>query len=264
MWTEAKGKKKRIGDYRLRRVRAHLDSGKFETEELPCTDVEDFLGGIARSFKQLGGYRVREAYDPAAPLIMNLGNLSGTDAMTGLRVFFSAYSPLKVANNGMPLAMWSAASGKFGTKLAAAGVDEMIFLGRAPKPVYLVIRSEGGRPTCALEDATHLLGKTTHEKIVWLAERYPDAHFCAVGPSGENWQTVRYAGIACSTVNQLRSKHNKPRFAGRGGMGGIMGSKNLLALVAQAPDRKGGQLTPKLVEVNKEIARGEGSRNYRD
>jgi aldehyde:ferredoxin oxidoreductase len=70
---------------------------------------------------------------------MNLEVLSDTEVMTGLRIFFSAYSPLKVANNGRPLAMWSCASGKFGTKLLAAGVDEVVFLGRADKPVYLLI-----------------------------------------------------------------------------------------------------------------------------
>jgi aldehyde:ferredoxin oxidoreductase len=184
--------------------------------------------------------------------------------MTGLRTFFSAYSPLKIANNGRPLAMWSTASGKFGTKLAAAGVDEILFLGRAPQPVYLLIRQEDGIPTLHFEDAADLLGKTTHEKIMTLADRYADAHVAALGPAGEHWQANYYAAIACSTVNELQSRDCKPRFAGRGGMGSIMGSKNLLAIVAQAPDLKRGKLPAALLEANKEISRGEGSRNYRD
>ncbi len=196
---------------------------------------------------------------------MNLGVFSGTDLMTGLRIFFSAYSPLKVANNGRPLAMWSAASDKFGTKVRAAGVDEVIFLGRAQRPVYLLIhRDDADGLHLSLEDAKELLGKTTHEKIMQLADRHPDSQVAALGPAGEHWQQNFYAAIACSTVNQLRSRDCKPRFAGRGGIGSLMGSKNLIAIVAQAPDVYRGKSTPALLEANKEISRGPGSRNYRD
>jgi aldehyde:ferredoxin oxidoreductase len=255
---------KEITDYRFRRCTIHLDRGEFVLEEFPCQDVEDFLGGIGRAFKLLGNYQVADAYDPSAPLIMNLGVLSGTEVMTGLRVFFSAYSPLKVANNGMPLPMWSAASGDFGRKMLAAGLDEVIFVGRAPAPCYLLIRREGDRPVLGLEDAGDLRGKTTHEKILTLAERYQGAHVAALGPGGEHWQENYYAAIACSTTNEIRSRECKPRFAGRGGMGGILGSKNILAIVAQAPDLDRGKLPPAVLAANKEIARGAGSRNYRD
>jgi aldehyde:ferredoxin oxidoreductase len=97
-----------------------------------------------------------------------------------------------------------------------------------------------------------------------LADRYADSHIAAIGPAGEQWQHNFYGAIACSTVNELQSRDCKPRFAGRGGMGSIMGAKNLLAIVAQVPDRKGSKLTPAVLEANKEISRGEGSRNYRD
>nr|MDQ3829744.1 aldehyde:ferredoxin oxidoreductase [Candidatus Tectomicrobia bacterium] len=218
MWSDTSREAKQITDYRFRRCTIHLDRGECAFDELPCEDLEDFLGGIGRAFKLLGSYRVTNAYDATAPLIMGLGAFSGTEVMTGLRVFFSAYSPLKVANNGMPLPMWSAASGDFGRKVLAAGLDEVVFLGRAPKPSYVLIRREGERPVVALEDASDLLGKTTHEKIITLGERHPGAHVAALGPSGENWQTNFYAAIACSTTNEMRSRDCKPRFAGRGGM----------------------------------------------
>jgi aldehyde:ferredoxin oxidoreductase len=264
MWSDVQQAAKQITDYQYRRCTIQLDRGEFIFEELPCQDLEDFLGGIGRSFKLLGDHRVTDAYDANAPLIMNLGAFSGTEVMTGLRVFFSAYSPLKVANNGMPLPMWSAASGDFGRKVLAAGLDEVIFLGRAAKPSYLLIRREGDRPVASLENASDLLGKTSHEKIMMLADRHSSAHVAALGPSGERWQTNFYAAIACSTTNETRSRDCKPRFAGRGGMGGILGSKNILAIVAQAPDRDRGKLPPGVLEANKEIARGAGSRNYRD
>src|ERR671924_819265 len=176
MWSDVKQDAKHVTDYQFRRCTVYLDRGEFAFEELPCQDLEDFLGGIGRSFKLLGNYRVTDAYDPSAPLVMNLGAFSGTELMTGLRVFFSAYSPLKVANNGMPLPMWSAASGDFGRKLLAAGLDEVVFLGRAPKASYLLIRREGARPIVSLEDAGDLLGKTTHGKIMTLADRHAGAH----------------------------------------------------------------------------------------
>jgi aldehyde:ferredoxin oxidoreductase len=264
MWSDVTQETKQVTAYQYRRCTIQLDRGEWTFEDLPCGDVEDFLGGIGRSFKLLGNYRVADAYDPSAPLIMNLGAFSGTEVMTGLRVFFSAYSPLKVANNGMPLPMWSAASGDFGRKVLAAGLDEVIFLGRASKPSYLLIRREGDDPVVSLEDANDLLGKTSHEKIMMLADRHAGAHVAALGPSGEHWQTNFYAAIACSTTNETRSRDCKPRFAGRGGMGSILGSKNILAIVAQAPDRDRGKLPPGVLAANKEIARGAGSRNYRD
>lgn len=266
MWTTSTNQTKRPTDYQLRRLTIDLTSGTLAQEERSCVDLDDFLGGISRSFTLLTNYDVQDAFAPSSPLIMNLGCFSGTELMTGLRTFFSAYSPLKVAQNGRPLAMWSCASGKFGTKLLAAGVDEVLFVGRSARPVYLLIQQDEEKGlTFSLADADDLLGKTTHGKIMQLAERHPDSHIAAIGPAGEHWQTNYYGAIACSTVNELRSGDCKPRFAGRGGMGSIMGSKNLIAIVAQAPDlHRETKSFPALIEANKEISRGPGSRNYRD
>jgi aldehyde:ferredoxin oxidoreductase len=264
MWCDTTREVKEVTDYNYRRCTISLDRGEFAYEDLTCQDAEDFFGGIGRSFKALAACRIADAYDPGAPLIMNLGAFSGTEVMTGLRVFFSAYSPLKVAKNGMPLPMWSAASGDFGRKMLAAGLDEVIFQGRAPKPSYVLIRREGQRPVLSLEDADDLRGLTTHDKIMRLAARHAGAHVAALGPSGEHWQENYYAAIACSTTNEIRSHDCKPRFAGRGGMGSLLGSKNVLAIVAQAPDQERGKLPPGVLAANKEIARGAGSRNYRD
>jgi len=69
-----------------------------------------------------------------------------------------------------------------------------------------------------------------------LHGRYPDAHLAVIGPGGENYENVLFASIALSTVNPLKSGEPKPRFCGRGGFGGVMGSKNLLAIVADGAD----------------------------
>jgi aldehyde:ferredoxin oxidoreductase len=266
MWTNITNANKRPSDYQLRRLHVDLSNGAIRQEEVFCQDLDDFLGGVSRAFRLLAQYDVQEAFAPSSPLIMNLGCFSGTEIMTGLRIFFSAYSPLKVANNGRPLAMWSCASDKFGVKLLATGVDEVIFTGRSPRPVYLLLQREDEGPLkWSLHDASELLGSTTHQKIMRLAERHADSHVAAIGPAGEHWQSNFYGAIACSTVNELRSSDCKPRFAGRGGMGSLMGAKNLIAIVAQAPDiHRDTKSAPALIEANKEISRGPGSRNYRD
>ena len=108
-----------------------LESGQVSTEQIRCADLDDCMGGIARGFKVLEEYPTEEAYSPESVLLMTLGVLSGTQFMTGLRTYFLAYSPLKRSKSGRPSAMWSAGSGKFGTKLRFLGIDEFLFFGRA-------------------------------------------------------------------------------------------------------------------------------------
>ena len=213
MWTTVTSDMKQPADYQFRRVTIDLGRGDIHQDSVSCQDLEDFLGGIGRSFKLLGAYEVTDAFAPSSPLIMNLGIFSGTEMMTGLRTFFSAYSPLKVAQNGRPLAMWSTASGDFGTRLLSAGIDEVIFLGRAERPVYLLIHKDGDTLRLSLEDARDLLGQTTHEKIMYLTDRHPGSHVAALGPAGEHWQQNAYAAIACSTGNEIETRECKPRFA---------------------------------------------------
>ena len=252
---------RRIEEFAIARFHVDLSRGAVRREDLPCRDLDDVLGGIARGFKLLQGLAVADPYAPKATLVLNLGVLSGTEFMTGLRTFFLGYSPLKRSKAGAPAPMWSAGSGKFGTKLRHCGVEEILFTGRAPKPTLLRVSGDG-----AFEflDASDLAGKTVNEKIQALHERYPDAHFAVIGPAGENWKTVRYAAVGLSTINQLRSGDPKARYCGRGGFGGVMGSKNLLAIVADAPDPKGSPPDPLLKDLNVEVARGEGSRRFRD
>ena len=154
-----------------------------------------------------------------------------------MRTYFSGYSPIKESKPGLPAAMWSAGSGKFGAKLRWTGLDELVIEHRSALPIYIVIRETGNGPEVTLKPADHLLGLTTHEKIMALQGQYDGAHFAAIGPAGENWQNVYAGAVALSTENQLKSKQDKVRFAGRGGMGSLMGYKNVLALAAQSSDK---------------------------
>ncbi|MEM7307419.1 MAG: aldehyde ferredoxin oxidoreductase C-terminal domain-containing protein [Planctomycetota bacterium] len=261
---------RRPSDFWLNRFRVDLGTGAVAYERVRCEDLDDALGGCARGFKLLDGESVPDAYAPEAPLIMNLGVLSGTEFMTGLRTYFHAFSPLKSSRAGAPSAMWTAGSGKFGTKLRHLDVDEVIFTGRAEGPVYLHLsRVEDGAGDGAgvrfeLRDAADLHGVEVNDKIQTLHGRYPDAHFAVIGPAGENYEHVRFAAIALSTENQLKSGDNKPRFCGRGGIGGVLGSKNVLAIVADTKDVRGPKPPKTLKELNQVVARGEGSRRFRD
>jgi aldehyde:ferredoxin oxidoreductase len=110
-----------------------------------------------------------------------------------------------------------------------------------------------------LKPADHLLGLTTHDKMMVLQKEYgSDAHFAAIGQAGEKWENVYMGAVALSTDNQLKSGEDKMRFAGRGGMGSLMGYKNLLALVALSSD-KVKPLTPEVKAVNINVVKGGGA-----
>lgn len=241
-----------------RRCTVDLSSGSIGMEEVPCRNLEDVLGGFGRSFQLLAERRISQAYCDQNPLIVNTGLLTGSTAMTGLRTYFSGYSPIKGSKQGLPAAMWSAGSGKFGAKFKWTGLDELIFEHRSPEPVYALIREGADGPVVELKPAQQLLGLSTHGKIMALQQLYPDAHFAAIGPAGEHWESVTMGAVALSTENQLKSGEDKCRFAGRGGMGSLMGYKNLLALVAQSSDKLK-PISEAVKKVNINVVKGGGS-----
>ncbi len=257
---------RKISELSFNRCWIDLEARSVRSETVACEDVEDLLGGIGRGFKLLESHRTDDPYSPNAALVMNLGALSGTSLMTGLRTFFHAYSPLKRSSSGLPSAMWSTGSGKFGTKLRFLGIDEVVFTGRCAGPTTLHITrvQPGGEVAFSFKDATALVGQTTNAKIQALYREYPDAHFAVIGPAGENYEAVLYAAIALSSENQLKSGDAKARYCGRGGMGGVMGSKNLLAIVADAPDQKLEPPVAALKKINAVVGTGDGSRRFRE
>ena len=238
-----------------------LATGTSTQQDVPCRNLEDVLGGFGRSYQILAERKISEAYCPENPLILNIGLLTGTTVMTGLRAYFSSYSPLKQSKKGLPSAMWSAGSGNFGNKLKWTGIDEVIFENRSTAPVYAVFREGEHGAHVDLRPADHLLGLTSHEKIMALHKEYADAHFAVIGPAGENYGTVYMGAIVLSTDNQLKSGEGKSRFCGRGGMGSMMGYKNLIAIVAQSCDKLG-KITPDMRDVNRDVLKNGGSARF--
>jgi len=244
-----------------RRCVVDLAAGTAAQEDVPCRNLEDVLGGFGRSYQILAERRISQAYCPENPLILNIGLLTGSSVMTGLRAYFSSYSPLKQSSQGLPSAMWSAGSGNFGSKLKWSGVDEVIFENRSDRPVYAVFSEAPDGARVELKPADALLGLTAHEKIMALQREYQDAHFAVIGPAGENYDSVYMGAVVLSTDNQLKSGEAKSRFAGRGGMGSMMGYKNLIAIVAQSSDKMP-VVNADMRDVNRDVLKNGGSARF--
>ncbi len=155
-----------------------------------------------------------DAFEPQNRFILATGPLTCMPP-AGNRTYFVTKSPLTggIANAGV--------GGYFGAELKFAGYDFIIFQGKAKRPVYLWVNND----EVALRSADHIWGKGTEEsEEILIQETDPMAHIAAIGPAGEN--LVRLANVITGGVTGARA-------AGRGGVGGVMGSKNLKAVVAR-------------------------------
>jgi aldehyde:ferredoxin oxidoreductase len=199
-------------------LRVDLGSGEIRDEIIDPQVAKDYIGGRGIGIYYLNR-DVDPACDPLSPenvLVMAAGPLTGTGAPTGARYMVMTKSPLTGAIT------CSNAGGRFPTELKRSGYDGIVFSGRAQHPVYLYI--DAGQ--AALRDASHLWGQTTHETTDrLLAETDAKARVACIGPAGE--QMVRFAAIM----------NDKDRAAGRSGVGAVMGSKNLKAVVVRGQSR---------------------------
>jgi aldehyde:ferredoxin oxidoreductase len=155
-----------------------------------------------------------DAFDPANRFVIATGPLTCFPP-AGNRSYFITKSPLTggIANAGV--------GGYFGAELKFAGYDFIVIDGKSPEPVYLWINDE----KMELRSAAHIWGKGTEDsEEILLAETDRMAHIAAIGPAGEN--LVRLANVITGGVTGARA-------AGRGGIGAVLGSKNLKAVVVR-------------------------------
>ncbi len=148
-----------------------------------------------------------DAFSPDNPLIIAPGLLVGTPTPTAGKTSFFAKSAL---TNG-----WneSVTGGRIGFALKQAGYDALIITGKAKELSYLLIKDD----EVAIKSAEHLKGKTTRETAEEIKKDEGDVVVASIGIAGE--KLVRFACIDCDE-----------RQAGRGGIGAVMGSKNLKAI----------------------------------
>ncbi len=200
-----------VNGYNGKILRINLSEKSFKEEEISDEDARKYLGGSILSAKLLLK-EVKGDTDPLSPenlLIFAIGPLVMNFASTS-RYVVSAKSPLT--------GIWGEASsgGRFAYSMKKSGFDAFVFEGAAEKPVYLWV-NEG---EYELRDATHLWGKDTYEvQPPLLEETHSKASIACIGPAGE-----RLAKLACIM-------NDNGRAAGRCGLGAVMGSKNLKAVV---------------------------------
>jgi aldehyde:ferredoxin oxidoreductase len=184
-----------------------------QVQELEPQLLHDRVGGYG-----LGAHllleRMPAGTPPLAPgslLGFFPGPLTGTPTPTGSRFTVVGKSPLTQT--------WGDANcgGYLGPALKMAGYDGVLFAGQAERPVYLLITEEES----SLVEASELWGLDTYQTEDWLHEAHgPDVRVACIGPAGE----------ACSRTAAIIS--DKGRAAGRSGLGALMGSKKLKAIVA--------------------------------
>ena len=194
-------------------LRIDLSSGSIKTEKTPLDLAKLYLGG-----RGLGSRILIDEIDPKVDalspdnkLIFATGPLTNTTAPTGGRYMVVTKSPLTgtlaSSNSG----------GVFGAYLKKAGYDLIIFEGKSPKPVYLSVSEDG----VELKDAAHVWGQRVESTTDTLTAESGQkrASVACIGPAGEKMSLI------ASIMNE------KHRAAGRSGVGAVMGSKNLKAVV---------------------------------
>lgn len=206
-----------------------IDLSKQEVGEYPWTDEErgKYLGGKIMAAKIIYD-NISGPIDPLASeniLVYSTGPLTGTGAPSSSRFNISTISPLTgflVSSN---------CGGSFGFQLKKAGYDAIVITGKAAQPTWIEITDE----KVEFHDASHLWGKFTTETQDLLGKKGGKA---VIGPAGEN--LVLYAGV-----------FSQERAAGRGGVGAVMGSKNLKAIVASGKLNAESKDKEKTKELNK-------------
>jgi len=200
-------------------LQVDLTNAKVSEEELSEELRSGYTGGAGVNARLLYDLvRANPQVDPLSPgnpLIFGFGVLVGTTFPCASRMTITAKSPLTRifgdANGG----------GTFPARVKQAGYDHIVFWGKAAKPVALLIE-KGKLPE--LVDATDLWGLDTYATDEKIHEKYGECETARIGPAGEN--LVRYANICNST--------KRVGFNGRAGMGCVMGSKNLKAIIVKA------------------------------
>ena len=204
-----------------------LTNGKTRVETFDDAYARKYLGGVGLATKIISD-KVTKHTNPLGAgnvLVFATGPYQATNIASSGRCSVAAKSPLT--------GYWgeSNAGGHIGPQLKRCGFDAIAITGRARKPVYLWITDN----KVEIRDASKVWGTDTAQTTDALQKAVGDvkAGVTSIGPAGEN--LVRFACIA----------NDKHGFFGRCGLGAVMGSKNLKALVVR------GTLKPPIANPDK-------------
>lgn len=204
-----------------------LSEKKITREKISDDLYKEYLGGRGLGVKLLFD-NLAPGIDPLSPenwLIFAVGPSTATSVPTSGRFVVITKSP------ATGTIFDSHAGGYFGAQLRRAGIAAVIVTGASDSPVYLWINDD----EVEIRDASEVWGKntdvTTDELIKATDEK---AQVACIGPAGEN------------LINMAAIMTDKHRAAGRGGVGAVMGSKKLKAIVAKGTTKAGVEEPEKL------------------
>ena len=201
----------------------YVDVGSGATRVEPVTESQ------ARALLGGNGFAVRllldhvpagvDPFDPANVVVFAVGPVTDTSVPGNSRACVAAKSPLT------GLFFDSTFGGRFPATMKRTGWDAIVITGEAREPVYVRVTEEGA----TLRPARDLMGKTTRDTVHAIQEAEgPASDVMAIGPAGE--RRVRFACLATYWKN-------REGVAGRGGIGAVLGAKNVKA-VSVAGGRK--------------------------
>jgi aldehyde:ferredoxin oxidoreductase len=195
-----------------------LSQNKIVEQDLPEEYLEKYIGGSGLNARLFYDHiRANPDIDPCAPenpIVFGCGPLVGTPFPTGSRFTVTSKSPLTGIFGD------TNAGGFFPVRLKQAGYDHIVIKGKAEKPAALLI--ETGKPA-EIVDASDFWGLDIYETDDKIQEKFGSCETARIGPAGEN--LVKYANILSG---RTRTSTN-----GRTGMGCVMGSKNLKAIIVK-------------------------------
>ncbi|MBD3228344.1 MAG: hypothetical protein GF329_09165 [Candidatus Lokiarchaeota archaeon] len=201
-----------IKGYTQVRLDVNLTDGTIKERKLSKEFCRDWIGGYGFGAKVLWD-ELEPGIDPLSPdnlFVWAIGPFPTTLLPTSSKYGVFAKSP-QTGFFGM-----SISSGSVAAQARRAGMNLIVIKGKAPEPVYLVVDDDERY----LKDAGDLWGKGCWETEELIREEFGDQRMAVleIGPAGE-----RMSRMACIT-------NDRNRQAGRTGMGGVMGSKNLKAI----------------------------------
>jgi len=191
-----------------------LNTGQIEEQSIADTVYENLLAGVG-----LGAYmlynNIPKGADPLGPdnmLGFVSGLLTGTGSVMTGRWMAVCKSPLTGG--------WGDANcgGTFSPAIKRCGYDGIFFKGIAKHPVYLYIDDKGAK----LKDATHIWGKDAVETEEILEKECSHSKKPSIAVIGQSAEKLSLISGICN---------DKGRIAARSGVGAVMGSKRLKAVV---------------------------------
>lgn len=211
-------------------LKVDLTTGKIS--HIPTSDYsEKYIGGRGMALKMYWDMVTPEIkpYDPENPVMFFTGPLAGFGGLSTSRCQIVTKSP-----SVDPIRFsYTNIGGHWGVHLKFAGYDGLIVVGKAEKPVYLVIKDD----SVEIKDAAHLWQKTTFEtREIVKGDLGNNFRVVASGPAGDN--LVAFGGVLAD--------HDS---SGSSGTGAVMGSKNLKAIAVYGTGRPKAANPEKLKEL---------------